>query len=401
MKNKVLVIFLPIALVLVSSLVFAETNETVDPVLASAPVDEGGIVSAPPASDSAIEEAEEYLRDFLGDGYVERLIYYIGSSRDSVGWRSTIRFGYKLCNEPLVIEVEVYKDGTIKYDGPSKAYQCNIDKDTAVSIAKENGCVTIYKTYVAAKTYDRWFVECRGGAVLYLAIDIETGERVGVGYSATSPGAAAVTGEVIDEGKLKAKEYIQSLVGENYFEDRFTFEDESVDNNILTLKYNYLFGESPLLVEVQVYLADYSILEYSGPTTPYEPNINYQEASEIAIEQGLKEPFDINLTYKGDVEEGDENKIGKDYVWVAQKLQTEETIKGETRLAYIDIETGDVIDVKYFEEGRPSQQSSTSDVNGNPENGSQQNSRQKDAFSAFFEFIGQWIQSVLKFFGVG
>jgi len=149
----------------------------------------------------------------------------------------------------------------------------------------------------------------------------------------------------------KVNNYIISMVGEDYFNQYITLKKSQTNieldkigaKYVLTYIYTHNLKDHaddvPYQVEHQFKLrtdpdgelVEYRGIKYEGPNKPYQFLISKSEVNSTAIGYGLKEPFEVFLSYK-------------DYVWVAwtKTCVTEGNIEG----LFIDVDTGEIISKK-------------------------------------------------------
>lgn len=151
-------------------------------------------------------------------------------------------------------------------------------------------------------------------------------------------------GPISPEMVEKANQYIISLIGEEYFKNKFilykSISDSSSGSSGVVI-YNYFLGQVSLRIN-----SNGIIREYIGPTKPYSLNINKEEAIRIAKSRGLQEPIDAQLVYGGIGFSSDNGSITESYIW---DISSSKISKGNLEIVYVDIDTGDVIGVKTFE----------------------------------------------------
>ena len=144
----------------------------------------------------------------------------------------------------------------------------------------------------------------------------------------------------------KADQYIISLIGENYFEDKFTLKESfsyplsEKDRSSYSVIYDYLLGK--VIVRLDL---DKNIVKYQGPTKPYSFSISKEEAIRIAKSNGLQEPITAELVYGGKGYESDTGTITESYMW---NVWSDKHSKGDPEIVYIDIDTGNILGVKTY-----------------------------------------------------
>ena len=149
------------------------------------------------------------------------------------------------------------------------------------------------------------------------------------------PSNIFVSPEIIE----KANQYVISLVGEEYFKNKFTLSNLSYHSKN-TIIYDYFLGQVTLRLNTEG-----NVREYQGPTKPYSFNIDKEEAVRIAKSKGLQEPITAQLVYGGLGFDSDAGTITESYMW---DVSSQKYSEGNLWIIYVDIDTGDIIGVKTF-----------------------------------------------------
>ena len=168
----------------------------------------------------------------------------------------------------------------------------------------------------------------------------------------------------------KAKQYIVSYVGEEYFNEHISVKQswtESTPDKIgakYRIFYNYKFKikgdldetsiEFVLWLDPDGNLAEYRGIRYRGPQKPYAFNISGSEAEEIAKEEGLPESITEIIERDGKTYNTTKlttakiefglNFIGinESYIWY---VATENYEVGKPVAVYIDVDSGKVLQI--------------------------------------------------------
>lgn len=184
----------------------------------------------------------------------------------------------------------------------------------------------------------------------------------------------AIPGQVLDSEPApqwvidKVNDYVISKVGENYFSQHFKLQKSYSNTNLdktgakykLTYLYTHNLKDNPDDTPYQVEhffelradpdgeLVEYRGAKYRGPRQPYQFLISENEANQIAIGYGLKEPFEVRLSYGRSGYNSDTSIEEGTYAWVAwsKNYIPERNIEG----LFIDVDTGSVIGKKTSKE---------------------------------------------------
>ena len=181
----------------------------------------------------------------------------------------------------------------------------------------------------------------------------------------------------------KADSYIISYVGKKYFDDyiymtkSYVAPDENKDNveyNYYSanknkkypkykIDYDYKFrinGDSEdTIVDFDLYLDENGNLvdeentdyRYEGPQRKYSFSISRDEVIAIAKSQGIESIEEIKIIF-GLTFKGDKGKLTESYVW---HITADNPKIGSPEVVYIDVDTGEGIDVSIKKEERISE----------------------------------------------
>ncbi|OIO81098.1 hypothetical protein AUJ84_01680 [Candidatus Pacearchaeota archaeon CG1_02_32_132] len=149
-----------------------------------------------------------------------------------------------------------------------------------------------------------------------------------------------------------AESYIVSYVSQNYFDEHIELLRSQTNSNIdksgakYRVVYNYGFNikgdYTRIFIEFEMWLDESgNVIGYDGPLKPYNFLISRMEAKRIANDAGMTKVDSQNIIF-GLGFRTDKGEINERYVWY---LSSEETVKGEPEVIYLDLDTGDVIGI--------------------------------------------------------
>lgn len=171
------------------------------------------------------------------------------------------------------------------------------------------------------------------------------------------PSAVTVrTNRVPEEMITRANQYLILLVGQAYFDAHIggpimdsvtgkTTIEYSIEYNLggfFDVYYNDRHIEDSFSISTSIVLVKLdqkgNVLEYRGPTKPYNFSISKEQAMNLAQKAGLKQPTGAEIVF------GKDHEINEGYIW---DVWTDAFLdEGELEIVYLDVDTGKVMATK-------------------------------------------------------
>lgn len=151
-----------------------------------------------------------------------------------------------------------------------------------------------------------------------------------------------------------SKDYIVSYIGKNYYDKHISIDWKSTNPSIdkvgakYRIYYNYEFKVKGDFIWTSLKFGMWldeegSVIEYEGPTKPYEFAVSKAEAIDIAKREGMSSGGSAEIRMGSD--------FGLDESYIIY-VSTENLETGKPEVVYVDVDSGEVLGTYIYEEAK-------------------------------------------------